>query len=100
MKKLCILIFILAFNNGFSQALKSVDALRITTSPKIDGNLNDSCWINAEPAGDLIQNMLHPGLPAEQKSDVRIVYDDAAIYIGAMLYDSSPDSILHELSTR
>ncbi len=101
MKKLFVFIlFVLTFNNGFSQALKSIGALRVTNSPKIDGNLNDSSWVNAEPAVDLIQNMLSPGMPSEQKCEVKVVYDDAAIYIGAMLYDSSPDSILRELSTR
>ncbi len=101
MKKLFVFILsILAINNGLSQTTKSVGALRITASPKIDGNLNDSCWLNAEIAGDLIQNMLNPGAAADQKSEVKIIYDDNAIYIGAMLYDTSPDSILRELSTR
>jgi len=31
---------------------------------------------------------------------VKVIYNDDAIYIGAKLFDSSPDSILRELSTR
>ncbi len=101
MKKLFVFIlFVLVLDNGFSQTVKKIGAYRTSVPPKIDGNLTDSCWTNAEAAVDLIQNMLHPGEPSAQKSEVKIAYDDVAIYIGAVLYDTSPDSILHELSTR
>ena len=81
------------------QANKSINALRVTKAPIIDGELNDSCWINAEIASDLIQNQLSPGSPSYKKTEVKIIYDDDAIYIGAMLFDE-PDSVLGELSTR
>ena len=35
-----------------------------------------------------------------QKSEVQFMYDDRALYIGAMFYDSSPDSIFTEFSLR
>ncbi len=79
---------------------KSIKATRIEAAPKIDGQLDEACWEKAELANDFIQRDLHPGLPSEQKAEVKIVYDDNAIYVGAMLYDSNPDSVLRELSTR
>jgi hypothetical protein len=101
MKKLVLILFmLLGMKVSFSQtANKSIAALRITQAPKIDGELNDSCWMNAEIAGDLIQNQLSPGAPSYKKTEVKITYDDDAIYIGALLHDES-DSILGELSTR
>ena len=33
-------------------------------------------------------------------TEVRILYDDRAIYVGAVLHDATPDSILRELSAR
>lgn len=101
MKKLILILLIsIGAETSFSQtALRSINALRVEQAPKIDGNLNDSCWTFAEIAGDLIQNQLSPGSPSYKKTEVKITYDDDAIYIGAMLYDS-PDSILGELSTR
>jgi hypothetical protein len=98
-KLLCLIILVVQFQLQ-SQQLKSVGAVRTLVSPKIDGILNDTCWDKAEVATDFIQKDLHPGLPSEQKTEVRILYDDEAIYIGAKLFDTSPDSILHELSTR
>ena len=77
-----------------------MNAIRTNSPPKIDGILNDSCWSKAEIAKDFIQRDLHPGLPAEQTTEVKILYDDNAIYIAANLFDTAPDSILKELSTR
>lgn len=97
-----IVIFVLlAFGVATSYAqLKTITAVRTSVSPKIDGNLNDTCWQNSQAAKDFIQRDLYPGLPSVQKAEVKFLYDDDAIYIGAHLYDSSPDSILRELSTR
>jgi len=79
---------------------KSINAVRIQAEPKIDGVLSDSAWLQAEIATNFVQRELHPDEPSEQNAEVKILYDDAAIYIGAQLYDVAPDSILRELSTR
>ncbi len=100
-KTTLILLVFLGINALFSQTPnKKINALRIEKAPKIDGDLSDTCWTNAEVAGDLIQNMLDPGAPSYQKTEVKVIYDDDAIYIGAMLYDVASDSVLWELSTR
>ena len=79
---------------------KRISAVRITTPPKIDGVPDEAVWQDAPAATDFIQNEPYNGDPASQKSDVRILYDDDALYIGAVLYDTSPDSILREFSKR
>lgn len=81
-------------------SLKTIKALRITTSPRIDGLLDDEVWKNAQPVSEFIQNQPMEGNPVSQRTEVKIVYDDYAIYVGAMMYDTAPDSILHELGTR
>ncbi|MBA3665180.1 MAG: carbohydrate binding family 9 domain-containing protein [Bacteroidetes bacterium] len=100
MKRCFLVLFaVFAFQTVFPQ-LKTITAVRTVQAPKIDGLLNDSCWLNAEVAADFIQRDLHPGQPSGQKTEVRFLYDDNAIYVAAQLYDTSPDSILRELSTR
>jgi hypothetical protein len=101
LKHLLLLSFCL-FTAVFSFAAdnRNLTAQRVTTAPKIDGILDEDAWQTAEPASDFIQRSPKPGAPSGKKSEVRILYDDVAIYVGAMLYDSSPDSILHELSQR
>jgi hypothetical protein len=79
---------------------KSVQAARIEQLPRIDGLLDDECWKLAVPAGDFIMDTPNPGVPLSQKTEVRVLYHDDAVYIGFMCYDTSPDSILHELCGR
>ncbi len=98
-KTIIFLLFFICAQNIFSQN-RNVNAVRTSIAPKIDGILNDSCWDLAEVATDFIQRDLHPGLPSQQKTDVKILYDDVAIYVSANLHDNAPDSILRELSTR
>lgn len=95
-----ILVYIFLFSTLGAFAQKNVQALRIANKPTIDGFLDDSCWLKAEPTEDFIQTELQPGTPSAQKSVVKFVYDDDALYIGAQLYDVSGDSVLRELSTR
>jgi hypothetical protein len=77
-----------------------MNAERISSSPKIDGVLDDEAWKMAVPAGDFIQRAPRPGEASAKKTEVKIVYDDVAVYIGAMMYDEHADSVLHELSPR
>jgi hypothetical protein len=98
-KTFILLLLIIFFDDVFSQS-RSVNAVRTFFAPKIDGVLDDTCWAKAEITDGFIQRDLHPGLPSEQKTEVKILYDNVAIYISANCYDASPDSILHELSTR
>lgn len=79
---------------------KIVAAERTANPPKIDGILNDDAWIKALPAKDFVQFVPYNGKAASFNSKVKFVYDDAALYVGAMLYDPNPDSILTELSQR
>jgi hypothetical protein len=104
MKKNLLFIFLVSisffyFGQATSQK-KEYTATRILHPPKIDGILDDSCWLNIPVATDFIQWEPNPGSPSRQKTEVKLVYDNSAIYIGAFLYDTSPDSILKELSKR
>lgn len=97
--RICILFLFFSFSS-FAQVHKSLKASRISDAPKIDGVLDDLSWQNVEAATDFIQFVPTPGKPAGQRSEIKITYDDVAIYVGAMLYDEHPDSILKELTTR
>ncbi|NOY37404.1 MAG: carbohydrate binding family 9 domain-containing protein [Chlorobi bacterium] len=86
-------------SNPFAQK-KTAEALKIFEPPKIDGVLDDACWENARVADDFIQYAPYNGKPATLPTEVRILYDDKALYIGAMMYDPYPDSIYTELGKR
>jgi hypothetical protein len=54
----------------------------------IDGRLDDAAWAAATPITELVQSVPDEGKPPSQKTEIRILYDAAAIYIGARMYDS------------
>ena len=79
---------------------KTLNSLLITEKIVLDGNLSEPAWQRAEKATCFIQHDPYPGLPSTQRSEVSILYDNEAVYVGAMLYDEHPDSILKQLSPR
>ena len=83
-----------------TSAPKVIRAGRIDTPPKIDGVLDDACWQGAEAASNFSQLEPYNGSPASFPSEVYLTYDDKALYLGAMLHDPAPDSILTQLSKR
>ncbi|NQY10339.1 MAG: carbohydrate binding family 9 domain-containing protein [Flavobacteriales bacterium] len=78
----------------------NLTAVSIKTSPKIDGILDDEVWKTAPIATDFIQNSPNPGKASAQKTEVKVLYTDYALYIGATMYDVSNDSILRQFSQR
>ncbi len=54
----------------------------------IDGRLDESAWAGATPITELVQSNPDEGKPPSQRTELRILYDAAAIYIGARMYDS------------
>jgi hypothetical protein len=83
-----------------AQDRKQMTAVRVEQAPVIDGSLDEAVWQQAQPAGDFIQRETQPGQPATQPTEVRIIYDNVAVYIGAMMHDVSGDSVLNELGKR
>lgn len=85
----------------FSQTPKrQIKAVRINTPLKTDGILDEEAWQEAPIATDFVQLEPYNGKPAYQRTEVKFVYDNSALYIGAMMYDSAPDSIYEELAER
>ncbi len=93
-----LLLMIFFLSAGYSQ--KVIEAIRTQSPVKIDGVLSEPDWQNAPATNDFIQLSPNPGKASRQKSVVRMIFDDQAIYVGAILYDRNPDSILRELTLR
>ena len=98
MKKVILLFFMTSFIL-YSQNKKEVIAKRILTTPKIDGILNEECWFDVKPAQDFVMLEPYNGKieRSSERTEVVIVYDDNALYIGAKLYDQNSHLILEIL---
>ncbi len=100
------LFFILLFlfcgaQTAFSQK-KIANATRTKETILIDGKLTEEAWQNVPVAKDFI--CFEPdngGLEnSNQKTQVKIIYTDNAVYIGAILYDNEPLKIAKEITQR
>lgn len=79
----------------------SAQAARKTGSVVVDGKLDESAWSAATPIGELTQLFPNEGRPASEKTDLRVLYDDAAIYVGARMFDSmGPKGVRSALARR
>jgi hypothetical protein len=75
-------------------------AARAGKPPTIDGQFAEPAWRAVEPARDFVQQRPHAGRPASERTEVRVLFTDEAIYFAAVLFDSSPDSIVARLGRR
>src|SRR6478609_1483506 len=71
-----------------SGATPMMRAVPRTGEISIDGRLDDETWRIAQPATDFRQQDPREGQPASERTEIRIAYDNEALYIGARMYDS------------
>jgi hypothetical protein len=57
----------------------------------IDGRLDDPAWDFAEPVADFYQGESNEGLPATERTEIKVLYDETNLYIGFRAYDSEPE---------
>lgn len=68
----------------------------------IDGKFDEAVWATAKVASDFVMIFPDNGkeIEPEKRTDVRVVYDNEAVYIAAKLYDDAPKKISKELARR
>jgi hypothetical protein len=78
---------------------KNTHAVKVARSPKIDGVLDEEVWREAPAATDFITSTPVFGQGATDSTAVKVIYDNTAIYIGAMLY-CNPKEIRKQFTSR
>ncbi|OGU61366.1 MAG: hypothetical protein A2V66_15900 [Ignavibacteria bacterium RBG_13_36_8] len=93
-----LLNFTLLAQNKYKQ--QEAIAVRINQPIELNGKLDDPVWSSAIPF--LLQHEVLPGdnLPAQQKTIVRVLYDDENIYFGFECFDSNPSMIRANITDR
>ncbi|HEX8360115.1 MAG TPA: DUF5916 domain-containing protein [Longimicrobium sp.] len=71
-----------------SGATPRVQAVARTGAVLVDGRLDEAVWRGAPAATDFTQQDPHEGQRATQRTEIRLAYDDDALYVGARMYDS------------
>jgi hypothetical protein len=77
-----------------------LQAARAPRPPVIDGKLTDESWALVQPRSDFTQRDPDEGKPASERTEVRFLFDDDSLYIGARLFDTEPMLIARRLSRR
>jgi len=82
-------------------APKRATATRIAgRAPELDGRLDDSAWAAAPALSGFWQKEPREGAPATERTEVRFLYDDHALYVGARMWSSDPARIQAPVSRR
>ncbi len=78
----------------------SIAAVRRIEPITVDGRLSETAWSAATPITGLIQQTPDEGRPATERTEVRILYDDHALYVGARMYDTAGSEGVRRLLVR
>ena len=68
---------------------KEATALRAASSEiQVDGRLDEAIWSRTEPIRDFIQKEPVEGADPTEETEIRFVYDDSGLYVGARMGSS------------
>ncbi len=73
---------------------RQVAAVELKAPIALDGALDEEIWQQATPANGFVQAEPHEGEPATEDTDVRILFDKEALYIGVHCRDGDPAGIV------
>ncbi len=87
-------------DGGGAPGVRVMRAVRRAGPIAVDGRLDEPAWRDAEVAGRFTQSYPDPGAPPPDPTEVRVLYDDDALYVGVRMFDAHPDSIAAQLARR
>ncbi len=83
-----------------AQTEKVLMASRLEGTLHMDGRLDEPIWQQADVASDFTQFEPVEGEAPTFRTEVRVVYGSANVYVGARMYDDDPEGIIRILSRR
>jgi hypothetical protein len=85
---------------GAPRRAPSLNAVRTDKVVEIDGKLDELAWQKAWIETNFVQNYPDEGKLPSERTELRVLYDEDAIYIGIRCYDSQPQKIVSRLTRR
>ena len=97
-----LLFFVVLSLSVYSQKKKTLQAKSTTDNIIIDGKIDEEIWKTAPIATNFIMFEPDNGKPIDnnKRTEIKLLYDNNAIYIAALLYDDEPNKISRELTNR
>jgi hypothetical protein len=106
LKKLSLILlsslFIQQVSGQINQKRKKTTTNRVSKAPKIDGLLEDDAWKAAKVMSDFVIFKPDNGTAVSEayQTEVKVVYDNDALYISAKMLDPKPEGIPRQFATR
>ncbi len=79
---------------GTARLERQLEVMRAAGRIELDGALDEPSWAAAPIAHGFIQNDPREGEPATYDTEVRVLYDDEALYFGVFARDDQPSRIV------
>jgi hypothetical protein len=80
---------------------KTARAVRVNgAAPRVDGRLDDGAWRAAPTISDFVQKIPNEGAEPSVITEVQLVYDDDALYVGARMRRRDPQAIRTSVTRR
>jgi Domain of unknown function (DUF5916)/Carbohydrate family 9 binding domain-like len=80
---------------------KVARATRVTgASPRVDGVLDDAAWSGAQAITDFVQKIPVEGATPTVTTEVKLLYDDEALFVAARLRRADPEAIRTSITRR
>ena len=104
MKRILFFFLFIGFSAGMcaQDSFRTIKAVRTTLPLKLDGNVTDEAWRTASKFSDFTE--VRPSFGKNEQSNTRtevwMLYDNDAIYVGGVCHENSKDSISTELVGR
>ena len=73
---------------------RTVAVAEARTAITLDGSLDEAVWRTVDPASEFVQAEPHEGQPATERTEVRLLYDREALYVGVRCYDATPSALI------
>ena len=98
---LCISLHSTAQDETSTNPPPVLTAAKLTdTPPRIDGNLDEDIWEHAPVATGFVQLVPDEGAPASERTEVRVLYGNDALYVAFRAFDTDPSAIEGQLTRR
>ena len=106
MRNILFAILLIGFARAQTEAFnpenyrnREITAIRLEEPLNIDGILDETLY-STKANASFVQYEPNNGIPGSEDTEFWIGYDDDALYVGAMMYDSNPDSIIARMTRR
>jgi hypothetical protein len=99
--KWAVIVFIMVVSSlpGIARDSKTAVAVRVANPPVLDGVITAEEY-PTEPVTEFTQFRPNNDIPAVEPTEVYLVYDDEALYVGWVCYEDKPDELVASAMVR